>query len=371
MAKSKNKVIKMSKARRHKVGILTFHYPYNNYGAVLQTYSIYKLIELLGYSPHIINFVPRNPSIKWKILFKLRTVLGFQFDVFRKRYIPNILKETKTEDDLKSLNKQLDCFVVGSDQVWRYRDNHAHLCNYYLDFVQDNKPKVAYAASFGIDCWPGSDSVTQKIQELLKRFHAISVREEAGVDICRAIMGIDGTRVLDPTLVLDRKYFHVLAEGTRNNKTNHNRYLAYMLLDDSPQYQTFFKQLASKHHLDFRQIKGKMLSAKKDLCIFNSTAKWLSYLKYADVVVTDSFHCVVFSIVFRKQFICMSNAKRGVSRLRSMLGLLGLEARFVTSLSQITEVLLTKTIPYDDVEYILDREKQTSLAFLENSLLHS
>lgn len=360
----------MLKSENKKVGILTFHHSLDNYGAVLQTYSIYQLIKKLGYEPYIINFIPKDPSFKAKVFFALKKILGFQFDLFRKKYIHNILKEVDNIDDLKELNNFLDYFVVGSDQVWRYRDNHTYLYKYFFDFVNDEKPKIAYAASFGIDQWHGNEEVTQHVSKLLNRFHSVSVREESGVDICRNIMGVEGTKVLDPTLVLDSTYFHEIANCTKLNNTSPDSYIAYMFLDEPLNQEVYFRNLAAKNNLNFIKIKGITISSKKRLYFLNSVSKWLFYIKNAEIVITDSFHCVAFSIIFRKKFICISNERTGVTRLKNLLELIGLESRLITSLSQINEdEIFANDINYDEVEKILEKERNKSIEFLKNSLI--
>ena len=105
------------------IGLLTFHYSKYNFGAVLQTYSTYKTIEKLGYKAHVVNYVPKISTFTGKVWNFAMSFLGFRFDSFRKKYIPNILSKTQSESELKSLNGFIDGFVVGSDQVWRYVDN--------------------------------------------------------------------------------------------------------------------------------------------------------------------------------------------------------------------------------------------------------
>ena len=139
-----------------KIGILTFHHSNYNYGAVLQTFSIYKLIETLGYDSYIINYTPLVYTLRKKTAALIVAMLGFEFEKFRHRNIPRILHKTESTDDLKKLNEIIDEFVVGSDQVWRYRSDTKSLYKYFFDFVDDEKRKIAYGASFGVDYWDGS-----------------------------------------------------------------------------------------------------------------------------------------------------------------------------------------------------------------------
>ena len=362
----------MIKSANKKVGILTLHYTHDNYGGVLQAYSIYQFIKTLGYEPYIINYNPTlRTSFKSKIHFALKKILGFQFDVFRKHYIPNILNESNSLEDLKKLNDHLDCFVVGSDQVWRYSDNLTDLYKYFFEFIDDDKPKIAYAASFGLENWNGNEIVTQHVKKLLKRFHSVSLREESGVNICKSLMNIEGVKVLDPTLVLDSTQFDAIAKNTGLRKTLPNSYIAYFLLDDSKKNEVYFKNLATEKHLKFIKIKGTTVLSKKKFYLFNSINQWLWYIKNSEIVITDSFHCVVFSIIFKKKFICFTNERTGITRLKSLLELLGLKSRLITSLNQINVDKMFDNINYDEIEKILEEEKIKSVEFLKKSLLDS
>ncbi len=349
-----------------KIGILTFHHSNYNYGAVLQTFSIYKLIETLGYESYIINYTPSVYSVRKKTAASIVAMLGFEFEKFRRRSIPRILHKTETADELKRLNEILDGFVVGSDQVWRYRTDTNSLYKYYLNFVDDEKVKIAYGASFGLNYWDADKETTLNVKKLVKRFDAISVREESGVKICKDIFGVESVNVLDPTLLLDKKYFHELAD-TQTKQTK-QKYLAYMLLDDSKQNELFFREIASNNKFKFIGINGKKIWSKKNFFFFKSVNKWLNYIKHSEIVITDSFHCTVFSIIFRKKFICLANPHRGVTRLENLLKLLKLETHFCLGINQFEATKMMVEINYNEVEEILNKEKIVSINFLKNSL---
>jgi len=350
-----------------KIGILTFHYTNHNFGAVLQTYSIYKLIESLGHDSYIINYKPHISSLRKKFLNIIKNILGFEFEIFRRNYIPGILPITKNTNNLKKLNNFLDGFVVGSDQVWRYRGDQEEFSKYFFDFVDDNKLKIAYGASFGVDSWYAEKNITNNIKKLIKRFDAVSVREESGIKICKEIFDINCVKVLDPTLLLDNRYFYELADKKTYSHSS-DKYLAYMILDNNKQTESFFRKIALKNKLKFIRIKGKNILPQKDLFLYNRINKWLSYIKHADIVVTDSFHCTIFSIIFQKKFICLSNPIRGTTRLKNLLEMIKLESRLYSDINKIEYSGLNEGIDYSKVEILLSKEKIKSTRFLRNSL---
>lgn len=350
-----------------KIGILTFHYTNCNYGGILQTFSIYKLVESLGYDSYIVNYPPKVNSFRKKMAARIEALFGFEFEKFRRIHIPRILPETASKEDLKKLNETLDGFIVGSDQVWRYRSDSEVMFTYYLNFVNDDKLKIAYAASFGVDHWDADEQTSNHVKKLVQRFHAISVREKSGLKICREKFDVESINLLDPTLVLDKKYFHELADK-KPLKSQNSGFIAYMLLDDVKQIESYFKDYAKGKKLQFFRIKGKNIYPKKNFYLFKSVSKWLSYIKYADLVVTDSFHCTVFSIIFRKKFVCIPNKHRGVTRLENLLKLIHLENRLIFDLKKFNEKLLDEEIDYQNVELLLSEEKNKSISFLKNSL---
>ena len=363
------KNIKMTPKRiiKRKIGILTLHYSNNNYGAVLQAFSISKLLENLGFESYIINYSPKISTLKGNLFFLLQKLFGFEFEKFRIKYIKRTRNLAERSRDLETLNKYFDAFVVGSDQVWRYRLNQETLYTYFFEFVDNEKIKVAYGASFGLDYWEGDEIVTSKVQNLMKQFHAISVREISGVNICKNIFNCKSELVIDPTLTIDKNYFFeiVAKSGVKPLKET---YLAYMLLDETNETKSMFKELAKNRKLKFINIKGFPVFTKKGLYIFNSPGKWLNLIKYADIIVTDSFHCTVFSIIFHKKFVCLANKSRGVTRLQNLLNLIGEKSRFYMNPNEIDESLIFKEIDYRKIDSLLASEVGKSIDFLKKNL---
>jgi len=354
--------------KKRKIGILTYHYSFNNYGAVLQGYSMYKLIEIMGFDSYLINYVPKNDTPKKKIIHAIKKSLGFRFEKFRRKHTKRIPNNIIHEENLKELNNKLDGFVVGSDQVWRYRDNENELLSYFLNFAGLEKLKIAYGVSFGVDSWEGDQQITNKIRNLINKFHAVSVREESGIKICKQIFNVNSSKILDPTLVLNKQYFYNLANvKIIQGKTNFN-YLAYMLLDESKEAECLFKNIAKNNGLKFYNIKGIPIMPKYGFYLFNSISLWLNNIKNAELVITDSFHCTVFSIIFHKKFVCIANEYRGITRLINLLEMINLKSRLFKSLNNVKEDFIFSEIDYKNVDQRLEFEKKKSITFLKQNL---
>lgn len=359
-----------------RVGILTFHFPENkNFGASMQSYAVYKMIEKFGYNAELIDFNLKRMSFKEIIKrivyfkeFKDR-IEGRNFFEYSKKF----LKKSKCSffsSNLKKANKNYDVFIVGSDQVWRGIWLGSNAKHYFFDFVDDNKKKIAYAASFGIDYWEGNKKLTEEIKPLIKRFDHISVREESGIDICKNTFGVESVCVLDPTLMVLREDYQPILDDWKDKSHLKKKYIAHMLLDDTEELKKESEKIGKYLGADINYIKGKIKKILwKNYFSYNKVSQWLTYLKDAELVITDSFHCTVFSIIFHKKFVVVANPKRGVARLETLLSKVGLEDRFFTDIKDVMKSgILDKEINYDEVEKKLAVHRKYSMDFLKKAL---
>lgn len=309
-----------------KIGILT-HPQHSNYGGILQCYALSEYLKKLGHEPVVIRREP-NKSIflkRW-ILILLK---GFRIPRY---YRPNRIDRTVNIRSFveQNLNRthpiysdkhmsrickeyNLDVVIVGSDQVWRRSFAKEYGYNYFLDFVPDNVVKLSYAASFGICDWQYTLEESEKICSLIQRFKSVSVREEEAVSLCNSKMHVDAEWVIDPTLLLTLQDYSLIMS---DRKINEKYVFVYWLGDKS-----LIKDEVEKYNI--RGYKIVELNLREE-CEQVSVQDWLSYIKYADRIITDSFHGVVFSILFEKRFSIYKNESGGVGRLFSLMKLLGL-----------------------------------------------
>lgn len=350
-----------------KLGILTFHFPENrNYGASLQSYACQTMLEKLNVSVKIINFQLYKLNKKGKVLFNLE---GKKFKEYNKKFIKDT-KQYKTFEELKSLNKEFDIFVVGSDQVWRAKYTQPNTSKYYFDFVDEDKIKIAYAASFGVNFWEGDKELTEKIKLLAQRFDYVSVREEGGIKICNNVFGIDAVCVLDPTLMIDKKDYQPILDDWKDESHKKKKYIAHMLLDDTAVLRDESNNIGKYLKSEINYIKGKDRKfLGKTITFYNKVSQWLTYVKDAELVITDSFHCTVFSLIFNKKFVVVANPERGTARLENLLGIVGLKDRFFTNIKDVLKSgILDKNIDYVEVEKKLNVHREYSMNFLKKAL---
>lgn len=173
--------------KKYDCGILNF-WSSNNYGALLTCYALQESVKELGLVPGIINY-----HCRWE---KFEGLLS---DRFSRKYL-DLTEPCADFEDLRRLNRQMQTFIAGSDQIWRYKYFWPRGKNIYqLSFASLNARKIAYAASFGLDRWEGGYENTLLTKYYMSRFDGISVREDDGVDIiCREVFGVRAEQVLDP-----------------------------------------------------------------------------------------------------------------------------------------------------------------------------
>lgn len=346
-----------------KIGILTQPL-HNNYGGLLQNYALQQVLKGMGYEVETIDHI-FSIKISWlrQILSKievrlLHTLYPKRYNLTR--YIPNVkemaiirantnyfidkyisrtmtLQSNEEFDDIAKSNKY-DAYVVGSDQCWRPRYNGSFLLEMFLSFAenQTNVKKIAYAASFGTDEWEFSPEMTIKCSALAKKFDLITVRESSGVDLCRNNLGVDAKHVLDPTMLLDKEDYKKLVENENEPQSAGN--LFYYILDPSDEKKTLIKDIATKSGLipftvmpRYQAENRTKEDVKKKIedCIFPSVTSWLRAFMDAEMVIVDSFHGAVFSIIFNKPFWVIDNAERGNARFDSLLGMFELGNRMI------------------------------------------
>lgn len=355
-----------------KIGIVTQPL-HNNYGGLLQNFALQQVLKRLGHEPKTIDFVGRisftryllstckqllisvlkcrRPRIKSYIpipTFRNPVMADFVNNhIDRTRIVHSYTKEIINEE-------HFDAIITGSDQVWRPIYNR-YIEDMYLKFVPDSIKKIAYAASFGVDTWEYNAKLTKRCAKQAKRLDAISVRESTGIALCKDYLNVDATCVLDPTILAGADAYKPLLK----EKTEEQDYLFAYILDITPEKQAYVESMAKS-----KGLKAIIKSAGKNATL--SVEDWLSMIANSSMVVTDSFHGTVFSILFHKEFYSIVNVARGGTRFASLLKPLGLDYRK----GDVSQFTLTEPSPIDwqQVDKILDKQRQDSMNFLTNAL---
>jgi polysaccharide pyruvyl transferase WcaK-like protein len=352
----------------NKTGLITFHYA-NNYGAVLQTLATLAYLQEQGKEVKLIdlNRKPKNSLIS--ALYSM--AFHPNFVRFRKKYFsPNSTRRYYSNESIEHLTDDFDTFMVGSDQVWRTKNTTAFGFKYFLDFAGNSK-RISYSSSFGVSEWE-EENKAGEVSALLGEFDAISVREDSGVSLCVNYFNVKAVKVVDPTLLMPASYYRTIAEGVV--KKVPKKYIAQFFLDQYEQSKiSFVKEFANKSKLEVVDLtipKIKFGGTKLDL-MSKPVEEWLYIIDNSEFVITESFHCVIFALLFKKKFICIKNNKRGLARLESLLGRLGLMHLFVdlydVNESKVEELLSIK-LDFDEIWKTLNEDIQFSKDFLERNL---
>jgi hypothetical protein len=286
------------------------------------------------------------------------------FEKFRSEWLPRTSRKYGTIGDLEQASFPYSHIIVGSDQVWRpgYTSNSAAV--YFLEFAKPAVKRISYAASFGNDVWDEDEETTTMAIGALSKFYAVSVREISGVNIAADVFSVDAVHVLDPTLLMDCSFFEKIIKIDSIQKSVPA--VVYYKLDIDSDFTAVINNVSNTLGCDSTNIYYKPTSKGNE---YYPVEEWLGFIRDCKIVVTDSFHCICFAVLFNKPFICYPNNNRGLARLESLLGVLELTHLILKSSEQIPELILqANTIDYDEVNSKLADLRLHSAKFLINSL---
>ena len=345
-----------------------------NYGGILQNFALQQVLKKMGHEPITMDYMP-SLSFGRYLLYAGKGVLCAlspsrrhpikPYSHFLKRpseidlFVQDNISLTKTIPAYtkRVLEKYgIEAIIVGSDQVWRYSYNSHHLGDTFLDFAKDYScRKIAYGASFGVEKWDYPDNETERVKPLARLFDSISVREDSGVILCQNELGVDAEIVLDPTLLLKASAYERFCPKPDPLE---KPYLAAYVLDINDEKSAYIHSVAAEKGLGV-----KMMTVSGSGC---SIEEWLSIIKNAEFVITDSYHGSLFSILFGKQFQTFVNEERGADRFVTLFRRLGIMDRLLYTVQG-------KSVPDDGIDYErvgteLTLLRKKSMSFLSSAL---
>lgn len=360
-----------------KVAILTLPLN-NNYGGILQAWALQNSIEEMGYDTYVLDklYSPEISLIDKIKLFPKRIFLKYickknipvnlelvEYNQYIKqiRHTLPFIKKIKRYQ-IRNLNqikeREFDVLCIGSDQIWRPQYFKIFRWGYTEDafgyFANKWNTRIfSYAASFGIDSIEEfSLTEIEKIKNIIKRFNGVSVRESSAIKICQDYFDVNAISVLDPTMLVERSKYEELADSIPSNPSRIGTYI----LDNSKDKQNIITHLKSALNTHTEN------SVRSN----QSIEKWISIFRDSELIVTDSFHGTVFSIIFNKKFIVLRNNERGMSRIENILRLLDCQHHLVGSIQEITDINNYK-IGTNQL-YKLEALKEHSRSFLKFAL---
>lgn len=369
-----------------KVAVLTW-FRDMNYGTVLQALALQKYLQVKGHSPELINYLPGRESTIYNhltIIERLNRKVDYlsnkkykkvHAEVFQRktekffRTIDERCVVTNTissDTDFEKIGKKYDMYICGSDQVWNPYWFEPH---FFLDFVADDKLKVAYAPSIGIYNLP--EEFHQRYKDYLKSFDGLSLREADMAIQLSDIVGRTVKNVCDPVFLLNRRIWDSMSgESALIDKP----YVFYYLLSYNRNHWKAIKNFAKKKGLNVVGIPivGRQFYVfHGDRRIDAAPLDFVNYIKHAECVFTDSFHATSFSVLLGRQFYTFerfqeNNAYSQNSRVKNLLTRLNLMNRVVKHDSK--RIILQSDIDYKKISGILQEFVTESSRYLDSFL---
>ncbi len=366
-----------------KVGILSLNINTEdlNYGAMLHSWAFLKYLqkknsgieaEIIDYTtPHLEKFQRNHPVLsyikmrKWKsavkLVFSARAYKRrlTKFKSFENKHM-KVSPMSYTKETLANQTLKYDCLVCESDVIWSPRFYNGVFDNTFflaLDNMKD-KRKIIYAASTANADFRNNE--LDVFEKLVQYPDYISCREKYGTDIIKKSGRDDAVTVVDPVLLLDKAdYKEITAE-----RLIHEPYLLiYIPLDYNKKYQNLAMKYAKKHNLKIVEISYYTWNSYSHRVMADAGIEdFLSLIKNAEVVFTNSFHAVCFSIIFHKTFYAFSRKTgRKTKDLCQRLGL-------IDNYMSVNDFHEPDKINYERVDAMLKEERERSEKWLELAL---
>ena len=368
-----------------KVGIVTLH-GYHNYGNKLQNYAMHKVLSDFGFTTdtlilhkqlHFFSTIQnrfkmifrQSPSKSIEIVIKRfkpkryskedEKLVNSRTDIF-KQFSKDYLSEKFLKldiDNVAKINKEYNYFVTGSDQVW----NPVYISNmekYFLTFADKSK-RVEYAPSFSCPKLPKSHE--KKYRKWLREMSRVSVRETEGAEIIRELTGINAPVLVDPTLLLSKKQWLSIANKA-SNRPEQGYILTYFLGETSSDTEQYIQNLAQEKNTKIIRL-GDIHDKESYI---TGPREFIDYINNAAVLLTDSFHGVVFSILLETPFLVYerkTNIPTMYSRIETLLDRFDLRHREARNVVQ--DIF---DIDFGHTYEILEFEKEKSLNYLRDAL---
>lgn len=376
-----------------RIGIITHYYKSLNYGGNLQAYALCKLLndkqivaEQLCYER---KHEPQADRVKRMKGIKIRKVFCVLSNKIKKKRLPvqmnsrmhailefnqgKIPHSTEVYDGktISDANKDYDVFITGSDQVWHPKA----ICSAYrLDFADSAKAKFSYAASIA------SDVLNEEQKDLFRKsfidYMGVSVREESAVELLGELSPVEVEWSLDPTLLLTcEEWDQICPESLIQEK-----YLFCFFLGDDENMRNIAVEFAKKHHLKLVTLPYLLWQYRKcdlkfgDEQLYDvSPEQFISLIKHAEYVFTDSFHASVFSAIYQREYFIFKRigGSSMESRIYSFVKLFESEDHFcdTTEKATIDYIGQLEPLDYSGAFPLFEEMKEKSLAYLEKNLL--
>ena len=327
-------IITFQNKYKKRIGVISLAHS-RNIGNNLLKYAIFIKLSQLGYDPYIVGIRYRNHNISLLQQFTKIKIINNNFTEIKEN--------------------EFDILMVNSDQTWRKWDNYFYDIA-FLNFAKNwNKPKLVYAASLGLDNWEFTKDDENIAKYLLKNFTGISVREIGSVKLIKHHLGIKSVFVLDPTLLIDKKYYLNLIDDFKSDIIVDKSFIFVYSVSSSNRLKRKLIKISHKYKIYYINTKVK-----------DQIKKFIYGISNCKGVITDSFHGTIFSIIFNKPFISFIDKNRGKERFNTLKDLFNLNNRIIEFNSSLNIELLETPLIIN--KRLLKFYKRKSICFLKNNL---
>lgn len=345
-----------------KIGILTFHRS-RNYGAILQAYALTTVLKKMGYEAEIIDYACEKIDTSLKLWVKnknfLKSIVQFIFRYQKKKSFDNFIKNYMNLSDKRNITKQeisdtinnYNVLITGSDQIWNTNITNNDY-TFFLNFKDSNMKKIAYAGSVG-------DCIKMDFNEIecIKKYNKISVRESKLKNFLSE-KKIESEVCCDPSLLLLKDDYLKLCSKRLENK----KYIFLFMIWESPELRVKVNKFAKE--------KGyKVISNKNcfEFFLHSKPQDFLSWIKNAEYVFTNSFHGTVFSLIFHKKFMSDIERANGEKneRILEIIKLVDAKKCILEN-----EIISDYELDYKNIDDKLKKLRDYSLEWLKESINH-
>lgn len=350
-----------------KIAIVTV-YNTENCGSFLQAYALRRTLEKLGNEVYYLyrDLKDTSNSLKNSLKCSLIKMAKFNFG-----YAANVLK---MHNNYNRINKkqpvvhrnsklfdEIECFVFGSDTIWNF--NSQYFYNNRETYLGSNLPdvkKITYAVSAANTPYKVFEK-DDTIKSAVNNLDFISVRDDSTKDIVEKLTGAEPYMVCDPTLLLDEKEYDEMIPSDFAMK-NQKYILLYHFSDISQKKKEQILQLK-------KQTGCKIVSfgEYRSWCDYNPAYEpysFIAYMKYAQYVITDTFHGTIFAVLFHKNFIDYGVKKVKITDFISQIGLM-------ETLTEENDLIVDKfkvSLDYKKVDEVIMQLRSKSLNYIKNAL---
>lgn len=362
---------------------ITTRWNYHNYGSALQVVASYEILKSLGYDPDIVNYIPSGKKYSTtseadraheESYAKYPRVIDKDRDKKFEDYLDSHLtftQKVQNEDEFDKLNDKYSAFIAGSDQIWAPRVFDER---YFLNYVRDRRKKIAYAPSIGLPSIE-NEYVKSKMRDLILQFAHISVRERQGAELIRSSFNIDDVEVMpDPTLLLTYEEWRKIIP--KHNKIEGDKYILCYFLGENEKVWEHVAEVSDQTGLAVKILPILEKDAKYGKLVEGvGPEEFFNLLDDADIVLTDSFHGAIFSVITRTPFYVFerfdnkSNGSQN-SRVYNLLEMLGMENRLIKYGDSVKQKYNFK-INFNNAYKVIKKQKNRAIAWLSRALYNA